>query len=77
MFSSNGHRAKTKNNSKAVKFPIPAYHPQRGVGEVNPSSNDSLFAYVFSNELGNLGFDDPKTSGISVLVPLSKFYFKS
>ena len=64
---------KTKTNSKAVKFPIPAYHPQRGTGAVNLSSNDSLFAYVFSNELGNLGFDDPKTSGISVLIPLSKF----
>ena len=68
---------KTKNNSKAVKFPIQAFREDWGHGEVNLASNDSIFAYQFSNELGIHGFNDPKTSGISVLVPLSKFYFKS
>lgn len=63
---------KTKTNSKAIEYPIRTYHPIWGVGEVNLSSNDSLFAYEFSNELGIQGFNDPKTSGISILVPLSK-----
>jgi ribonuclease HI len=66
-------KPKTKNNSKAVKFPIPAYKQGCGVGEVHLGSSDSLFAYQFSNELGIHGFNDPENSGISVLVPLSKF----